>query len=799
MTPLMEWLNNPVLYALGWTLLHSLWQGALVALLLTAGLRLTRSPNARYLGTVAALALVVLLGAVTFGYYFQLVTEAMARGAVDTPAPLPGLLAAHAWLNAYMPHIVMFWLVGFGFFLLRYLGSFYYCQRLKIHFSQPAPAVWQERIPVLAERIGLTRAVQLKLSARVAVPCVIGHLKPAILLPAALLTQLSRAELEAVLLHELGHIRRNDYLVGLIQSFIRTLYFFNWPVLWISAQIDREREFACDDIAVNGCKSRTFYAETLARLSELSTSELSASAFSRNGGLTMTAIGQKKELFARIQRLFETRALERRPGDGLLASTLILVLGLFLSVQSQAEASYPGIETYDDATVAQMLEAYKEQVFWQPGKGRLITSLAPSPEFENLSETEQQAFIDYLRKALRDSSSTSDKRDEMWEDLSDEEWQDLQNTFFEQHFGHFFAPLSADALSLDTYRESIPEVDGEATLTLINDRRMEAVIPLDMLRLIHNGELSRIAIGPMQLFAQDDGRLVMTVPRSDDMPALLIERAVVFSDLKSGEPLSGPDVSLTTSAMPDDPAHSSYFASETAFQVAIGRPAVEEMLLGKTDLVGNALAGYRVTEDRKLELALEPEKQRQLGAKVRQYVPADRYITPGSSDDSLEDKLARLPSNLHQYLYTPEQLERWFAVRGVRRDLPVSEREKPFWEDIYQHQRVDTLLEAYEDPEQDAETIARQGVSTFVGTYSWWVIVPSRKVDQDQLFEFVVEERPFEEVVLAVAERCQGADLPDTEPLAKQPVSLYGYETYCRALENVLNTMADGGPQITRR
>jgi|GEM_PF-3660564 len=794
MTPLMEWLNNPVLYALGWTLLHSLWQGALVALLLAGSSLLTRSPNARYLGAVVALALVVLSGAVTFGYYFQLVAQAMAQGTDAPQAPLPGLLAAHAWLNAYMPHIVLFWLVGFGFFLLRYLGSFYYCQRLKSHWSEPAPALWQERIPVLAERIGLTRAVQLKLSARVAVPCVIGHLKPAILLPAALLTQLSRTELEAVLLHELGHIRRNDYLVGLIQSFIRTLYFFNWPVLWISAKIDREREFACDDIAANGCKSRTIYAETLARIAELS-----ASASFRNGGLTMTVIGQKKELFARIQRLFETGGLNRRSGDGLLASALILVLGLFLSVQSQAEPGYPDIETYDDATVAQMIDAYKEQVFWQPGRGRLITSLAPSPEFQSLSETEQQAFVDYFRQALRDSSSTSEQRDEMWEDLSDEEWQDLKNTFFEQSFGHFFAPLSVDALSLDTYRESIPEVDGEATLTLINDRRMETVIPLDMLRLINSGELSRVAIGPMQLFAQDDGRLVMTVSRSDDMPALLNERAVVLSDLKSGEPLSGPDVSLTTSAMPDDPAHTSYFSDETAFQVAIGGPAVEEILLGETVLIGNALAGYRVTEDGMLELALEPEKQRQLGAKVRQYVPADRYVTPGRSDDSLEDKLARLPSNLHQYLYTPEQLQRWFVVRGVRRDLPISKREKPFWEDIYQHQRVDTLLEAYEDPEQDAEAVARQEVSTFVGVYSWWMIVPSSKVDQSELFEFVIEERPFEEVVSMVADQCEGANLPDTEPLAEQPVSLYGYETHCRALENVLNTMADGGPTITRR
>src|SRR5690606_24285543 len=106
----------------------------------------------------------------------------------------------------------------------------------------------------------------------------------------------------------------HDYLVGLAQSLIKTLYFFNWPVLWVSAQIDRERENACDDIAAKGCKSRTFYAETLTRFSALSI----------DGGLTMAVTGNQNHLLARIQRLFEPSVASRQPFEGVVTCFLLL-------------------------------------------------------------------------------------------------------------------------------------------------------------------------------------------------------------------------------------------------------------------------------------------------------------------------------------------------------------------------------------------------------------------------------------------------------------------------------------------
>ena len=115
----------------------------------------------------------------------------------------------------------------------------------------------------LAARLGIRRPVRLLESARVQVPVVIGALRPVLLLPASALTGLAPAQVEAVLAHELAHIRRHDYPVNLLQSAAETLLFYHPGVWWLSARIRAEREHCCDDIAVRVCGDAVGYAEAL--------------------------------------------------------------------------------------------------------------------------------------------------------------------------------------------------------------------------------------------------------------------------------------------------------------------------------------------------------------------------------------------------------------------------------------------------------------------------------------------------------------------------------------------------------
>ena len=117
--------------------------------------------------------------------------------------------------------------------------------------------------------MGVRRAVALLESARVEVPMVVGWLRPAILVPVAALSGLTALELEAILAHELAHIRRHDYLVNLLQCVVEALMFYHPATWWISRVIRREREHCCDDMAVAACRDRLVYARALAAMEGL--------------------------------------------------------------------------------------------------------------------------------------------------------------------------------------------------------------------------------------------------------------------------------------------------------------------------------------------------------------------------------------------------------------------------------------------------------------------------------------------------------------------------------------------------
>jgi GWxTD domain-containing protein len=265
------WVQGAAAKALGETLLHSLWEGAAVALALAMVLSVVRSSRVRY--AAACLAMIVILAG--FGTTFsRLMPHGEGRASVPMlPASVSSfsddrpIVIAHAWEAAdLLPWLAPLWMVGVALFQLRCLASWVAATRLRRIGVCAAPDEWFERLDALRLRLRMTRPVTLLESCLAEVPAVMGHLRPVILVPVGLLAGLPTAQVEAILLHELAHIRRGDYLMNLMQTVVEGLLFYNPAVWWISTVIRTERENCCDDVVVATSGDAHEYATALAAL-----------------------------------------------------------------------------------------------------------------------------------------------------------------------------------------------------------------------------------------------------------------------------------------------------------------------------------------------------------------------------------------------------------------------------------------------------------------------------------------------------------------------------------------------------
>ncbi len=172
-------------------------------------------------------------------------------------------------LEPLMPWLVGLWACGVLALSTWHAGGWVAAQRMRVLGVSPVCNELRELLARLQLRLGVRRAVALLQSCRVESPVALGLLRPVILLPAAILAGLSVSQLEAILAHELAHIRRWDYLVNLVQTAVETLLFYHPAVWWISRRIRLEREHCCDDVAVGICGSPARYAESLSAVEEL--------------------------------------------------------------------------------------------------------------------------------------------------------------------------------------------------------------------------------------------------------------------------------------------------------------------------------------------------------------------------------------------------------------------------------------------------------------------------------------------------------------------------------------------------
>jgi beta-lactamase regulating signal transducer with metallopeptidase domain len=342
----------PALQAVGWALLHLVWQGAAIAAALALVLAMlpSRSANARYAFSCAALALVVVAGVWTGVREYRAsvpsarLASAAPAGAVATHRAAPALVSTAAPSVAAMvlatyvpapprslrdpmraasdalPWVVSLWLAGVVVLSLRLIVQWLRAQRLVTVSAQPACEPWLAMAHRLGRALGVRQAVRLFESTAVQVPAVVGLLKPVILLPANTLTGLLPGQLEMILAHELAHIRRHDFLVNLLQATVETLLFYHPAVWWISRQVRIERENCCDDLAVAVCGSPLQYARALTRLEELRAESL-AFALSARGG----------SLLHRIRRLVGGPGAGAPAGPVRGVTALALLIGLALA------------------------------------------------------------------------------------------------------------------------------------------------------------------------------------------------------------------------------------------------------------------------------------------------------------------------------------------------------------------------------------------------------------------------------------------------------------------------------------
>jgi beta-lactamase regulating signal transducer with metallopeptidase domain len=317
----MSNLLNAVIPALGWSLLHFLWQGLLIGCVAALALHALRNarPQARYLVACGALLLCATLPLATFawrladaadtGYVLPAPLEAAAVAAIPGAADGAGMEtvlvdvdAMASWeylLRRQMPWLVLLWAAGATVMTVRLSLGLQWVRRQTLPSHCHADPAWQARATGLARRMGIARPVRLGVSdAALDGPITAGILRPIVLLPAALVSGMPPELLEALLAHELAHVRRHDYLVNLVQSGIEIFLFYHPSVWMLSHCIRREREAIADDLAASTLGEPRRLALALSELDKLQFTTPYFAAPAAHGG----------DLMSRIKRLIRPAA-----------------------------------------------------------------------------------------------------------------------------------------------------------------------------------------------------------------------------------------------------------------------------------------------------------------------------------------------------------------------------------------------------------------------------------------------------------------------------------------------------------
>jgi bla regulator protein blaR1 len=306
--------------ALCMTLMHSLWQGLLVSVLAGFFIAATRRSRAAIRYNLLTLVVVLFLLAVGATFFRELGSGHILPVSVTGTAhnttvvrALAGLTAGHTsvrnlhpasllvragrFLNAHAATVVLIWMLCLLVQLVRMAGGLYQMGKLRTSRVFLPSEEWTSRLGVLARRLGITREIALLQSALVKIPSTFGFWKPSILVPLGMLANLPPDQVETILLHELAHIRRNDYIMNLGLHLLDATFFFNPGIRWIVARLREEREACCDDMVLGGVHDRNSYLDALVAFRE--------NAVGHGQGYALSLGAGKTDLLWRIRRMLD--------------------------------------------------------------------------------------------------------------------------------------------------------------------------------------------------------------------------------------------------------------------------------------------------------------------------------------------------------------------------------------------------------------------------------------------------------------------------------------------------------------
>lgn len=301
----MEAFLNNIVKAIGWSIIHSLWQGAIIyAILFTAFLIWPRmTSRLKHNLAFGSLCLTFSIFCYTLFSLFEIPTTGNFKSISISPSDLKDLALFNDTVNfkteAYFPVVVSVYIVGILFQLIVLLSGYVKLKKLKKASRINIPENWRIVFDMTIFQLKINKKIKFYLSEKVNVPLVIGFFKPVVLFPISLATQLDPKQVEAILIHELSHIRRNDYLINLVKTFIETILFFN-PFVWLTTKlIHIEREHACDDLVVKATGTPLTYAHALLKLELLKDK--------RTPALSLAATGKNQHLYQRIKRITQMK------------------------------------------------------------------------------------------------------------------------------------------------------------------------------------------------------------------------------------------------------------------------------------------------------------------------------------------------------------------------------------------------------------------------------------------------------------------------------------------------------------
>jgi len=399
-------------YALCVTFFHSLWIGLVVVLLTSLIVISTKKSPAslRYNLLTGLLFLFVLSMSLVFyntlkqggmesasvriGFSSpdsdQSVADAVLRTGNSPVQEASGMMKSMNMLmkvwTSYSSEIVLIWFLILCFKCIHLLMGLHAVNHLKNNQTTLAGSYYEQKVRELSLKLGISKGVQIFQSAITRVPVVAGHFKPVILLPLGLLNGLSTAEVEAIISHELAHIKRSDYLVNILQSLVEIIFFFNPAVLWLSNLIKEEREHCCDDLALSCAIDKQDYIKALVFCQEFQ---------SDTNSYAMAFSGRKNQLLERVSRMVLNRSSSlNRIEKTVMTLTLISVL-IFTAAFTEGTKKPEVVKT--PVVIAAGSQLYQDSI---PKKSQLRKTVSPKVAASGVSDqSKKKKTQEELRKA----------------------------------------------------------------------------------------------------------------------------------------------------------------------------------------------------------------------------------------------------------------------------------------------------------------------------------------------------------------------------------------------------------------